>query len=244
MTPISAPDPPQIPPQVPPEIWLRIFAIATDLDSLLNCDSSFSSDLPRTLVKQHELQPLKNSLCIKRSITLVCRTWNELALEFLYQCILITKVENLHTLHESLQRYALTAQGKNRLGWWTRRLDVLIDDQRCQPSDYGMLAVIIRQLPNLSIITLSMPMIPSNDCWLRVLPTSVIVSLAETCGASLQSFDCSQSILRPCRQACGHCLSQCSDLTTSFQRRLDAVTCHVSKSEGPLLPNLLPNTPR
>lgn len=239
MTPVFASFP-QIPPRVPPEVWLSIFALATDLDTLLNCDSSISSDLPRSLVKQCELQRLKNSLCAKRSIALVCRTWNELALEFLYQSILITKVDNLLSLHESLQRHALQTQSKNRLGWWTKRLDVFIEDQRCDPSDYGALTAVIRQLPNLSIITLSMPMVPFNDCWLRQLPTSVIVSLVETCGTSLQVFDCSESILRPCRQACVHCPSLCLELTTSHQGRLDDAACRVSKFEGPSVPDLFP----
>ncbi|KAH0834118.1 hypothetical protein J3R83DRAFT_11406 [Lanmaoa asiatica] len=207
----------QIPPRVPPEVWLRIFGLATDLDDFLNRDGPISPDLPCTLVKQHELRGLKHSLRTKRSMTLVCRTWNELALEFLYQSILITKVDTLVSLHESLQRHALTAQGKNRLGWRTKRLDVLVADERCEPSDYSMLAAVIRQLPTLSVVTLSMPMLPFNDCWLRQLPTSVIVSLAETCGTSLQVFNCSESALRPCRQAC---------------RRLDDAACGVSKFEG------------
>lgn len=206
----------QIPPRVPPEVWLRIFGLATDLEDLLKCDASTTSYLPRMLVRQNELQRLRDSLRTKRSMALVCRTWNELALEFFYQSILITKVDTLVSLHESLQKHALTAQGKNRLGWWTKRLDVLIEDERCEASDYSTLAAIVRQLPNISIITFSMPMLPLNDCWLRQLPTSVIVSLAETCGPSLQIFDCSESILRPCRQACVCCLSYCLKLTTLY----------------------------
>lgn len=231
---------PQIPPCVPPEVWLRIFGFATDLPALLNCDSPISSDLPRTLVKQYEFQGLKDSLRTKRSMVLVCKTWNELALEFLYQSILITKVDTLVSLLKSLLRHAPTTQGKNCLGWWTKRLDVLVEDERCDASDYSMLTAVMRQLPNLSIITLSMPTLPFNDCWLRQLPTSVVVSLAETCGASLEVFDCSESMLRPCRQACMRCPSQCLKLTTLHQRRLDAAACGVSKLEGTQVPNLLP----
>lgn len=205
MTSVST-TPLQIPPRVPPEVWLRIFGHATDLEALLNCDALIS-DMPRMLAKQCELQRIKQSLRTKRSLALVCRTWNELALEFLYQSIFITKMDTLVSLHESIQRHALTAQGRNRLGWWSKRLDVLIEDEHCESSDYSMLAAVLRQLPNLSIITLSMPMLPFNGCWLRQLPTSVIVSLAETCGASLQAFDCSESILRPCRQVRVCCLS-------------------------------------
>lgn len=224
--------PPHIPPRVPPEVWLRIFGLATDLETPLNCDSPISSDLPRSLVKQRELQELKDSLRTKRSMVLVCRTWNKLALEFLYQSILISKVDSLVSLRESLQRHASTAQGKNRLGWWTKRLDVLVEDERCETSDYSMLAAVVRQLPNLSIITLSMPMLPFNDCWLRQLPTSVVLSLAETCGMSLQVFDCSESILRPCRQAYVRYLPQCLKLMFSHQRRLDDAARVVSKFEG------------
>ncbi|KAG6377749.1 hypothetical protein JVT61DRAFT_14522 [Boletus reticuloceps] len=171
----------QTPPRVPPEVWLRIFCLAADLEDLLNCDNLLYPDFPRMLVKQYELQRLKDSLRTKRSVALVCRTWNELALEILYQSILITRVDTLASLHETLQRHTLIAQGKNRLGWWTKRLDVLIDDERCESSDYTMLAALVRQLPNLSIVTLSMPMLPFNDCWLRQLPTSFMVSLTEAC---------------------------------------------------------------
>ncbi|KAG8215464.1 hypothetical protein J3R82DRAFT_9081 [Butyriboletus roseoflavus] len=87
--------PPQIPLRVPPEVWLRIFGTAADLQALLNCDDPLSSGLPRTLAKRYELQGLKESLRTKRSMVLVCKTWNELALEFLYQNILITKVDAL-----------------------------------------------------------------------------------------------------------------------------------------------------
>ncbi|KAN0080200.1 hypothetical protein V8E55_009766 [Tylopilus felleus] len=184
MTSVST-TPLQIPPRVPPEVWLRIFGHATDLEALLNCDALIS-DMPRMLAKQCELQRIKQSLRTKRSLALVCRTWNELALEFLYQSIFITKMDTLVSLHESIQRHALTAQGRTRLGWWSKRLDVLIEDEHCESSDYSMLAAVLRQLPNLSIITLSMPMLPFNG--------------SETCGASLQAFDCSESILRPCRE--------------------------------------------
>ncbi|KAF9221779.1 hypothetical protein BS17DRAFT_243219 [Gyrodon lividus] len=186
--------------RMPPELWIRVFDLATDVRGLLNCDSPISSDLPRALVKQREKQLLKDSLHTKRNIVLVCRTWNELAAEFLYQSILITRVHTLGSLYESLQRHASTPVSRARLGWWTRRLDVLIEDDRCEASEYALLAEVVRHFSNLAIVTLSMPMLPFNDCWLRQLPTSVITSLAETCGASLQLLDCSESILRPCRE--------------------------------------------
>ncbi|KIJ18349.1 hypothetical protein PAXINDRAFT_161720 [Paxillus involutus ATCC 200175] len=186
--------------QMPPELWLRVFDLATDVHDLLNCDTPVSSDLPRALVKQRELQLLKHSLRTKRNIVLVCRTWNELAEEFLYQSVLVTRVHDLVPLHESLQARTSAASGRVRLGWWTRRLDVLIEDDHCKLSDYEPLAEVVRHFSNLAVVTLSMPMLPFNDCWLRQLPTSIVTSLAETCGASLQLFDCSESILRPCRE--------------------------------------------
>ncbi|KAG9310905.1 hypothetical protein JVU11DRAFT_8764 [Chiua virens] len=166
--------PTQSPPRVPPEVWLRIFDQATNLDAPLECSDPISSDLPRALVKQHELRGFKESLRTKRRLAIVCRTWNELALEFLYQSILITEVHALVSLHGSLQRHALTARRKNRLGWWTKRLDVLIEDERCEASDYDMLAAVVRQFPNLAIVALSMPASPFNDCWLRQLPTPLV----------------------------------------------------------------------
>ncbi|KAH7882747.1 hypothetical protein F5I97DRAFT_1939323 [Phlebopus sp. FC_14] len=187
-------------PRIPPELWLRIFDLATNVAGLLDCGGPFPSDLPHAIVKQREQRLLRESLVTKRNLVLVCRAWHELAVEFLYKSVLITRVHALSSLYASLQRGACAISPSSRLGWWTRRLDVVIEDDRCEASDYSVLALVLRHFSKLSIITLSMPMLPFNDCWLRQLPTSVITSLAETCGPSLQLFDCSESILRPCRE--------------------------------------------
>ncbi|KAH7922493.1 hypothetical protein BV22DRAFT_1017168 [Leucogyrophana mollusca] len=190
-------------PRFPPELWLKIFALATNVPGLLSYRDPSQSDLPHTLTKQREHDLLKKSLVTKRSLVRVCRAWHDLAIEFLYQSVIIARVETLSSLHGTLMRSAQVAPyppSVGSLGWWTRRLDVIIQDDRCEASDYALLAEIIRHFCNLTIITLSMPMLPYRDCWLRQLPTPVVTSLAETCGPSLRVFDCSESILRPCRE--------------------------------------------
>lgn len=186
---------------VPPEIWLKIFHFATDTPGILDCGPS-QSDLPPVLAREQELQLLRDSLITKRSLALVCRSWGELATEFLYQSILITRVRALLPLHEALQRRARAAAGTIRTNpaRWTRRLDVVIENDQCDTADYGILADVIRYFTNLSIVTLSMPILPFNDYWLRQLHTEIIVSLVETCGPSLRVFDCAESLLRPCRE--------------------------------------------
>jgi len=186
-------------PRFPPELWLTIFRLATDVPSLLSCDGPSPSDLPRPLVKEREQRLLKVSFITKKNIILVCKTWNTLAIEFLYQSVIVTRAATLSSLLVALDRKSSTAARSGYAGWWTKRLDVLIKDDRCEASDYALLADIIRRFPNLSIITISMPMLPYNDSWLRQLPKSVVIALAESCGPSLRVFDCSESILRPCR---------------------------------------------
>lgn len=186
-------------PPFPPELWLTIFSLATDVPGLLSYDGPISSDLPRPLVKEHEHKLLKESLITKRNIILVCRTWHVLATKFLYRSVLVTRPATLSSLFVALDRRSSGAARSIHVGWWTRRLDVLIQDDHCEASDYALLANIIRRFPNLSIVNLSMPMLPDNDSWLRQLPESVVTALVESCGSSLRVFDCSESILRPCR---------------------------------------------
>ncbi|KAG1796956.1 uncharacterized protein HD556DRAFT_1306670 [Suillus plorans] len=187
-------------PPFPPELWITIFSLATDIPGLLSYDGSNPYDLPRPLVKDHELKLLKESLITKRNIILVCKTWNALATNFLYQSVLVTRPATLSSLFVSLGGRSSGPARSVHVGWWTRRLDVLIQDDHCEASDYALLANIIRRFPNLSIVNLSMPMLPYNDSWLRQLPESVVMALAESCGPSLRVFDCSESILRPSRE--------------------------------------------
>lgn len=184
-------------PPFPPELWITIFSLATDIPGLLSYDGPNPSDIPRPLVKEHEHKLLKESLITKRNIILVCKTWNALATNFLYQSVLVTRPATLSSLLVALGG---RSSGAVHVGWWTRRLDVLIQDDHCEASHYALLANIIRRFPNLSIVNLSMPMLPDNDSWLRQLPESVVMALAESCGPSLRVFDCSESILRPCRE--------------------------------------------
>lgn len=185
---------------LPPEIWLKIFHFATDTPRLLDCSPS-QSDLPTVLAREQELQLLRESLVTKLRLVLVCKTWGELATEFLYQSVLVTRVQSLLTLHEALQgRARAVGMFHTNPGWWTRRLDVVIPPDQCETADYGVLVDVFRYFSNLSIVTLSMPILPFNDFWLRQLPMEIIVSLVETCGPSLRVFDCAESLLRPCRE--------------------------------------------
>ncbi|KAG2078605.1 hypothetical protein BDR04DRAFT_1124365 [Suillus decipiens] len=188
------------PPPFPPELWITIFSLATDTPGLLSYDGSTLSDLPRPLVKEHEHKLLKESLITKRNIILVCRTWHTLAIKFLYRSVLVTHPATLSSLLLALDSEYSGPGRSVHVGWWTIRLDVLIQDDHCEASDYALLANIIRRFPNLGIVNLSMPMLPNNDSWLRTLPESVVMALAESCGPSLRVFDCSESILRPCRE--------------------------------------------
>ncbi|KAG1761784.1 hypothetical protein EDD22DRAFT_894638 [Suillus occidentalis] len=201
------------PPFFPPELWITIFSLATDVPGLLSYDGPTSSDLPRSLVKEHEHKLLKESLITKRNIILVCRTWHVLATKFLYQSVLVTRPTTLSSLVTALDRRSSGAARSVHVGWWTRRLDVSIQDDHCEASDYAKLANIIRRFPNLSIVNLSMPMLPDNDSWLRQLPESVVMALVESCGPSLRVFDCSESILRPCRDDLMKLITAASNLS-------------------------------
>ncbi|EGN92656.1 hypothetical protein SERLA73DRAFT_172751 [Serpula lacrymans var. lacrymans S7.3] len=219
-------------PRFPPELWLRIFDLATGVAGLLDYNGEGSSDLPLSIVKQTQLKQLKKSLVEKRSLVQVCKSWHELASEYLYQSVIITRVRTLESLCSALEKSekdtSISAL-RRPLGWRTKRLDVIIQDQRCEAEDYALLAIIMRHFPNLSIVTLSMPMLPFHDCWLRKLPTAVVASLAETCGSSLRAFDCSESILRPSRDDLMFLLASAPNL-----RSLRCPICSPSAGEKPL----------
>lgn len=185
--------------RIPPELWRRIFELATHSPGLLDCNPS-RSDLPSALVKQQELHRLKESLSTKQNLVRVCKDWDALATEFLYQSILVTRLEVLPGLLNALKRRSQSSgASRARPGWWARRLDVVITNDYCEDADYYTpLADLIRHFTNLSIVTMSifLPLGGSNP---SQLPVEIITSLVETCGPSLCSFDCSESAIRPCR---------------------------------------------
>ncbi|KAL4070211.1 hypothetical protein V8B97DRAFT_1871745 [Scleroderma yunnanense] len=198
--------------RIPPELWRKIFELATYTPGLLNCSPS-RSDLPSAIAAQQEVRLLVESLATKRSLVQVCKTWDILATEFLYQSVLITRVETLPALLRALKRRSqLSGASRARPGWWTKRLDVLLTDNSCEATDYTLLADVIRHFSNLSIVTLSIPIRPLSGSSSRQLPIEIITSLAETCGPSLRSFDCSDSAIRPCREDLMVLLTACPNL--------------------------------
>jgi len=183
--------------RIPPELWRRIFELATHSPGLLDCSPS-RSDLPSALVKQQELQRLEESLATRRNLVHVCKAWDILAAEFLYQSILVARVEVLPALLGALKRRSRSlGASRARLGWWTRRLDVLIVNDSYEAADFALLADVIRHFSNLSIVTMSIRVLSGSNS--GQLPVEIVTSLVETCGPSLRSFDCSASAIRPCR---------------------------------------------
>jgi hypothetical protein len=95
------------------------------------------------------------------------------------------------------QQKAEAAKNGHPLGWWTKRLDVAMRDQsRHGVLEFEFLIEVIRCLPNLAIITFSVATRQYED---HPIPTSVLQTLAETCGRSLQIVNWSRTSLGPHR---------------------------------------------
>lgn len=104
---------------LPDEIWICIFRWATLVDGMFDIeqDPFIYPGLP----SQDEIQKkILASYSTKRRMCMVCRTWDNLATPFLYECVVIPRMSNF-------QRLRSTLAPENPAAWakasFTRRLD-------------------------------------------------------------------------------------------------------------------------
>jgi hypothetical protein len=125
-------------PALPPELWRLIFRFATELPGLLD-----TSPLPPLCDDERPWTfawATKTDLVTKSSLTLVCSQWYSLAIEFLYEYIVIKKAQTLLRLSQSLEanvkRNPTTAPADpNPLGWHIKHLHLDLGLVESAPTD-------------------------------------------------------------------------------------------------------------
>lgn len=183
---------------LPPEIWLKIFCYATFVPGLFlerGLQPSETQSLFPRGIRRHS----DEGFFTKRSLVLVSKSWNVMAIPLLYECIRIKRTKSVTGLLEALKQF-------RDLGHQTKRLDIqLRANSRLVPLS-STLEDIVCSLPNLSIFTISAK--DSGDI-AQVLPDSFTVALGEFCGKSLRVFSwlndgvsVKQGLLDPLLQSC------------------------------------------
>src|ERR1700753_1088365 len=74
-------------PQLPVEVWLLIFQLATQVPFAFLPRTESPFDLPPRPTHKEMTAELSRSLITKRSLVLVCKSWNELTTPLLYSAI-------------------------------------------------------------------------------------------------------------------------------------------------------------
>ncbi|KIK17874.1 hypothetical protein PISMIDRAFT_211033 [Pisolithus microcarpus 441] len=148
------------PPCFPVELWQKIFELATHVPYTLVPELYEKSDCIRD---QHSA--LEASLVTKRSLVLVCKQWQYMAMRYFYCIVLIRTGLDLLALDRALRNYATGnggCVGTRSPGQWTRRLDItldLSDESECEELDRCVmrLADVIKSLPKLEIVSFAIP---------------------------------------------------------------------------------------
>lgn len=132
-------------PNIPVEVWRHIFIQVVRVPGLLLTDpiDPFSPVQEADLFKSKDFHT-------QLSLLLVCKSWNALAIELVYEHIRFVSSCQLHRIASSLEKYK-RCRGTRCLGACTRRIDVSI--QNPDEKDMANLARVLRCTPNLRIFT-------------------------------------------------------------------------------------------
>lgn len=131
------------------------------------------------------------SLPFKRDIVRVCRQWNRVGVEYLYEHLLVTDVVQLETLARSLCSKA----GGLSKGWWTRRIDfgdIFHDRHPLDPPNkvYHELSLLTDHTPNLEVLGLQrLRNVPGNIRHLWKTPLLRRLEVLQFCSSPLFTLD-------------------------------------------------------
>lgn len=132
----------------------------------------------------------------------VCKQWRSLALPFLYESLFIGRGRALYSLSSALTRSrekASQVDEDRALGWWTKRIDVVMRDhihEHDVATELALLYGLFQRLPNLAVITFNI----SATYSYILLPAVVLCSIANTCGTRLQALTWHSETLIPSKQ--------------------------------------------
>lgn len=97
----------------------------------------------------------------------VCKQWHCLALPYLYEWILASKLKNLEGIVRAVER-PLSSDSSTHVGWFTRRLDIDIrltggETREQKKQEGGLTLRLLRAVPNLQVLTVGTCY---HDCWM------------------------------------------------------------------------------
>lgn len=120
--------------RMPPELWIKVIRAATNLPEAF--DTTYNDVLAPTgaapaLHSPEMLVMMRASLTTKLAISLVCKTWKIICIEFLYEFVLVSHAIHLPLLVDIFSR---PNPGASK---WVRRLDFVyaVPDQLTHESE-------------------------------------------------------------------------------------------------------------
>ncbi|KAL5490654.1 hypothetical protein ACEPAI_5488 [Sanghuangporus weigelae] len=136
---------------LPDDVWLNIFDWASFVPNAFDTHAPDMFSYPGPCSQEQIQGGIRETLCTKRRIVLVCRTWNILATPFLYKAIPIVRKT---TLEKILRTLSMTDEnGVNTETWkgrWTMRLDIVLKYGGQLPADDFI--ALLRLLPDIRVI--------------------------------------------------------------------------------------------
>ena len=137
--------------QLPPEIWLKVFAFASWIPGVLSI-----SDHPAIIgfVRDRYGISVHNrfrvSMDVKLAISLVCRTWNALVSQTLFEYLLVKSGDQALRIASMLEQHTITPSKAHGRGWWTARLEFAFDGVHIWTNEHTNAVIrILRSCPNL-----------------------------------------------------------------------------------------------
>lgn len=108
---------------------------------------------------------------IKRSLVLVCKAWNILAAQYLYEYLVFDDEKLVRILAKTLCNR--TSGAGRSWGWWTKRIDISISLTSLESA--------LRHFPNLVVVKFTHSQLHEN-----AISSNVMRTIAQTCGPSLR----------------------------------------------------------
>ncbi|KAL5533475.1 hypothetical protein ACEPAF_5251 [Sanghuangporus sanghuang] len=136
---------------LPDDVWLNIFDWISFVPNAFDTHAPDVFSYPGPWSQEQIQEGIRESLCTKRRIVLVSRTWNNLATPLLYRAIPIVRKTTLERILRTLS--TSDENGVNTESWkgrWTMRLDIVLKRGGQLPADDFI--ALLRLLPNIRII--------------------------------------------------------------------------------------------
>ncbi|TFY71650.1 hypothetical protein EVG20_g1360 [Dentipellis fragilis] len=198
---------PPFTPTLPAELWNQIFEYVVYVRGIMDSYTPDPFDVPGCRLP-HQKFPMKEyraSLVYKRSLVLVCKRWNILAMPLLYQVVVLGP-RNIGPLYRTIkhsERHLYLSTAMSTLGSFVRHIELNTLDR------VHDIVGILRCTYRLEIF--------SVDCLLydaHILPTPLVVALTSACHSTLRRLSFRGAY--PDSSDCLDIIRSCQYLQTTF----------------------------